>query len=304
METENDLIKAVFPVEEKLTYIDGDLITFITDDDDYSESFGLQWNQFLKTQLDSYTQTSISEDRLKRIFGNLGDMKGKLILELGCGSGRFTEVLLKFGARVVSVDMSSAVYANKKNFPVNDSHIIVRADMNNLPFKRNVFDIIVCLGVLQHTPDTFKSIDNSVLFLREGGIYSFDHYKHTLSVYTKSTFIFRFFLSFYNSETKYKRVRQLFKRLYPLHVAVKRYPVFQKLLSRFSPVHAYFIAYPQLKRRHQLLWSWLDTHDSLTDPFKRHLSLKKVRKHLNSRNYKTEYLAQAGNGIECRFKKP
>tara|TARA_R110000796_G_scaffold118864_1_gene232727 strand:- start:88955 stop:89380 length:426 start_codon:yes stop_codon:yes gene_type:complete len=129
-----------------IDYIDGDIPSYAKDFLDYSESFGLQWNKFTKTQLDSYTNTQISEKRLKRLIGdNIDKIKDKLVLEIGCGSGRFTEVLLKYGDTVVSVDMSTAVIANKKNFPITEKHIIIQADMNSLPFRMRYLTMLYVL---------------------------------------------------------------------------------------------------------------------------------------------------------------
>ena len=85
----------------------------------YTDTFGLQWNSFTKIQLDSNSGFSLTEQRLKRCLGDslFLNIEGKKILEAGCGAGRFTEILLENNARVVSVDMSSAVDANQENFP-------------------------------------------------------------------------------------------------------------------------------------------------------------------------------------------
>lgn len=293
----NEILKKSLNFE----YIDGDIPSFSRLYVDYSESFGLQWNKFIKTQLDSYTNTQISETRLRRMLGDLERIKGKLILEIGCGSGRFTEILLKYGAVVVSVDMSDAVIANKKNFPISDDHHIVQADMNLLPFRDEVFDFVVCVGVLQHTPDTFNSINNSQRVLKKGGTYIFDHYTHTLSYFTKSTFLFRKIISFFNTEIKYSIIEKIFNFFYPMHYAIRKYYVLQMILSRISPIHVYFKAYPELSDQFQKEWSLLDTHDSLADPYKRHLSKRKIFKFLNNSGFKVEYIAYAGNGVESRF---
>ena len=56
--------------------------------DNYAASFGLQWKTFRKTQLDSYTDTNISRDRLTRCLGgSLDIVKNKDVLECGCGAG-------------------------------------------------------------------------------------------------------------------------------------------------------------------------------------------------------------------------
>jgi protein-L-isoaspartate O-methyltransferase len=64
----------------------------------YASAFGLQWNRFQRTRLDSYTGTTISRDRLTgALGGSLDVVRDKSVLEAGCGAGRFTEVLLFAG---------------------------------------------------------------------------------------------------------------------------------------------------------------------------------------------------------------
>ena len=78
----------------------------------YADNFGMQWNRFSKTQLDSYSGHPISA---KRFWGATQwrpeDLEGKLVLDVGCGAGRFAEVALLAGARVVALDYSTAVDA-------------------------------------------------------------------------------------------------------------------------------------------------------------------------------------------------
>ena len=84
---------------------------FVTSDN-YSESFGFQWNIHQKTQLDSYTSTNISLDRVKSAAGwqSLPDLTNEVILEAGSGSGRFTEILSKTNANLITFDYSSVNY--------------------------------------------------------------------------------------------------------------------------------------------------------------------------------------------------
>ena len=52
--------------------------------ENFTTSFGLQWNQFQKTQLDSYTNTTMSEDRLRAALPMaLESIKGLKIIEAG-----------------------------------------------------------------------------------------------------------------------------------------------------------------------------------------------------------------------------
>src|SRR2546425_1017558 len=93
-----------------------DIPRMISRPHNYADAFGLQWNAYRKTQLDSYTRTTISLDRARRCLGEecwkaLHRRPRPDVLEVGCGAGRFTEVLISTGAIVTSVDFSSAVEA-------------------------------------------------------------------------------------------------------------------------------------------------------------------------------------------------
>ena len=102
----------------------------------YSCAFGAQWKKYRLTQLDSYTGTTISRDRVRRCIGEQlwAQLEGKQVLECGCGAGRFTETLLAKRASVTSIDLSDAVDANQENFPQCETHRIAQADVLQLPF--------------------------------------------------------------------------------------------------------------------------------------------------------------------------
>src|SRR5437870_781388 len=60
--------------------------------DNYALSFGLQWNRFPRTELDSSTGKPYSRERLERcLAAPLETLSDKTVLECGAGAGRFTE---------------------------------------------------------------------------------------------------------------------------------------------------------------------------------------------------------------------
>ncbi|MDD3610723.1 MAG: hypothetical protein PHI49_13360, partial [Halothiobacillaceae bacterium] len=87
----------------------------------YADNFGMQWNRFRYTQLDSHSGIPVSAERFWKATGWLpGDLEGNWVLDAGCGAGRFAEVALNAGAKVVALDCSSAVdacYANLSPHP-------------------------------------------------------------------------------------------------------------------------------------------------------------------------------------------
>src|SRR5262245_19228883 len=137
----------------------------------YSAAFGRQWKAFRRTQLDSFSGQPISRERLERVLGgSLDVVKIRTVLEAGCGAGRFTEQLLRAGARVFACDMSSAVEANHENCGGNDNYFVCQADLLQLPVRQGSFDVVVCLGVIQHTPDPELTIAQLATYVRPGGL--------------------------------------------------------------------------------------------------------------------------------------
>ncbi len=136
----------------------------------YADNFGMQWNHFAKTQLDSHSGHSISADRFwKATDWSPTEMKNQWVLDVGCGSGRFAEIALSTGAKVVGLDYSSAVdacYANLKHHP--NLHV-VQGDIYALPFAPESFQFVYSLGVRQHTPDVAKAFAALPPMVRRGG---------------------------------------------------------------------------------------------------------------------------------------
>lgn len=138
--------------------------------ENYADDFGAQWNRFARTQLDSHTGLLITRDRLNRcLAGQLDQLAGKLVLETGPGAGRFTEVLLAAGAEVHSFDYSSAVTANAANNGASSRLTLAQGDMRQPPYAAEAYDVVICLGVIQHTPSPKQSIAALWKMVKPGG---------------------------------------------------------------------------------------------------------------------------------------
>lgn len=156
-------------------------IPHICDESNYTESFGLQWNLFADTQIDREAAgIRQSEDRLfAETLWPRGGLEGKDVLEVGSGAGRFSRVLLeKTKANLWSVDYSSAVEANRANNGAiaPERFHLFRASIYELPFPDDSFDKVLCIGVLQHTPDFEASVRALVAKAKPGGEIVVDFY--------------------------------------------------------------------------------------------------------------------------------
>lgn len=149
--------------------------------ENYTSSFGLQWNLFEKTQIDREgVGGDVSAERLFKETGwEPSGLDGLDILEVGSGAGRFSRVLLEHSrAKLYSIDYSTAVEANWRNNGEfgRDRFFLAQASIYEMPFPDGRFDKVLCLGVLQHTPDFDKSIDALVAKAKPGAEIVVDFY--------------------------------------------------------------------------------------------------------------------------------
>jgi 2-polyprenyl-3-methyl-5-hydroxy-6-metoxy-1,4-benzoquinol methylase len=255
-----------------------DGIPSFVEEESYSDPFGLQWQTWAKTQLDSHTGLTITQDRLHRMFGPLSASIGEArILEAGCGAGRFTEILLRKGADVTSFDLSSAVHVNLANNLGNKNLNVFRASITEIPIDPESFDIVFCPGVIQHTPNPNDSINSLWEQVKPGGWLVFDQYRHNLSTWLRTAWIFRIVLKRVSPTIGIKATNRLVAMLLPLHKKVANRKLLEILLFRISPITAHYSAYPTMTSEDQLAWAELNTHDNLTDYYKHLTTLSKLK---------------------------
>ena len=288
-----------------------DIPRILESENNYADAFGEQWKHFRTTQLDSHSKISISRDRLHRCLGKdlvelLEHGDRMQVLEAGCGAGRFTEILLRFpAASVTSTDLSSAVEPNQENFAQSDRHRVIQCDINAFPFAPEQYDLVVCLGVIQHTKNPEQTIASLYEQVKPGGSLVIDHYTHMLSRYTKiSANLLRPILKRLPAKTGLVATEKITNAFFPLHRAAKHSRLAQVLLSRISPLATYYHTIPELNDRQQYEWALLDTHDGLTDYYKRLRTGRQLRRTLIKLGAEGIHVAKGGNGIEIRCRRP
>jgi len=287
-----------------------------TASESYAAGFGLQWTAHPRTQLDSATGTRISRDRLSRCLGGLDAVAGRSVLEVGCGAGRFTEVLLDAGARVVACDLSRAVEANHANFRGRAGYFVCQADLMRLPVAPESFDVVVALGVLQHVPRPEAAIAALVAALRPGGRIALDHYAvppgagraWRIAAALSPRGLLRHVLLRLPPRPAQAAAAGLTRGLLPIHRALwRRGPVVdrvRRLFRHVSPVVDHYDRLPELSREQLAEWAVLDTHDALTDRYKHLRTADEVRAMMATAGLVESEVAYAGNGVEARARKP
>jgi 2-polyprenyl-3-methyl-5-hydroxy-6-metoxy-1,4-benzoquinol methylase len=269
--------------------------------DNYANAFGLQWKSFAKIQLDSYNGSSISKDRLERCLGfTIDKLKDKNILEVGCGAGRFTEHLIKGGAHVHAVDLSEAVEVNHANMNGAENYVVAQANVYELPFPKHSFDVVICLGVIQHTPAPETTIRVLFEMVKPGGKLVIDHYTFDWMYFLKPILFYRAFLKRMKPAKSKKIVEQLVRFFFPLHWKYRNNKLATIFLNRISPCYVYLKTFPQMNYDFHFELSRLDTYDGLTDYYKYLRSADQIKKSLHELGGKNIEVWRGGNGIEAR----
>jgi SAM-dependent methyltransferase len=136
--------------------------------ENYAGSFGFQWQRYARTQLDTEESRQSEIDFGRRTGLTPADLKGKLVLDVGCGMGRFADIATRWGALVVGVDLSAAAEVAARNLAGRE-FVALQADAFALPFAAESFDYIYSIGVLHHTPDCEQAVKNLPQYLKPGG---------------------------------------------------------------------------------------------------------------------------------------
>jgi SAM-dependent methyltransferase len=282
----------------------------------YAAGFGLQWTAHPRTQLDSATGTRISRDRLARCLGGLEKVAGRSVLEVGCGAGRFTEVLLDAGARVFACDLSRAVEANHASFRGRAGYFVCQADLMALPVAPAAFDVVLALGVLQHTPRPEAAARALASALRPGGLLALDHYARpagaglawSIAAALSPRALLRQVVVRLPPRTAEAVAAGVTRVLLPLHRRLwRRGPIVDRarwLFRRVSPVVDHYDRLPELSPEQLAEWSVLDTHDALTDRYKHVRTADEVRAFLSDAGLVEIEAGYGGNGVEARGRKP
>jgi SAM-dependent methyltransferase len=278
----------------------------------YAAGFGLEWTIHSQTQLDSRTGRTVSRTRLERCLGMpVSETRGLRVLEIGCGAGRFTELLVEAGAIVHAVDLSRAIEVNRANIGAVDNYIAAQADVRRLPFAPESFDLVIGLGVFQHTPSPEESIEAAWRTVRPGGMLVLDHYTWTLSRLTKLDSLLRPVIKRLPPLAAKRLTDGIVVRFFPLHWRVRNsqlriggVPVLQMLLSRVSPMSWNYAVSPHMPRAYHYESSRLDTFDHLADRYKRLRTPRQIRNLLVRLGASDITVMRGGNGVEARCRKP
>jgi ubiquinone/menaquinone biosynthesis C-methylase UbiE len=93
------------------------------------------------------------------------------VLELGCGTGNFTEAIVDNAEQIIATDLSDEMIFEARRLRGNLSKITFKvADATDLPYENNSFDTILMTNLIHLVDNPVKVIEESYRVLKAGGI--------------------------------------------------------------------------------------------------------------------------------------
>jgi 2-polyprenyl-3-methyl-5-hydroxy-6-metoxy-1,4-benzoquinol methylase len=266
--------------------------------DEYAHNFALEWTIHHNTQLDTESLTQ-SRDRLIAETGfSESELAGKLVLDAGCGAGRFALVAARAGARVIAVDLSEAVQICRRNCLTTGVVDVVQADLRNLPFRPGTFDFVYCIGVLQHTPEPMQTLSALARLVSRHGRLGLWAYERTIVALLHPKYLLRPLLGRLDPPMLYTFVRWYVPKLLPLARLLARFGAPRGVIERLIPV-AFRDDITGISNERATDWSILDTYDWFSPQYDRPLTWKAVRRLLAAEFSEVRRTTSVGLGVHA-----
>ena len=160
-------------------------------------SFGNEWEAF--SEFDDEEINFIAKDYFDIVRDE--DIENKIVLDAGCGSGRWTKYIVNKAKHVELVDPSEAIFVAAKLLKKFSNVSINHASIDQLPFKDEYFDFIMSLGVIHHIPNMELALTHLTSKLKKDGkilLYIYYNLENRSLIYKTIFFLssfFRFFIS-------------------------------------------------------------------------------------------------------------
>lgn len=185
----------LFPVKEFCQTYGLDEADFLKkwDDDDANivdiqthtqNNFGHEWEYYSKLGWNEEVGVDASHrDESQKWFHEKSllskdDVSGKLVLDAGCGNGRFTRAAISAGANVISMDLTKAADVAYTNLcEMGMTAQVIQGDILHAPFKKDLFEIVFTIGVVQHTGEPLRAVSILGSLVKPNGLLSVRTYQ-------------------------------------------------------------------------------------------------------------------------------
>jgi SAM-dependent methyltransferase len=148
-------------------------------------NFGFEWIEYSRFGWDDPRYNLDYEHGVfrQKSFLRAGELAGKVVLDAGCGNGRYTYWAAQEARYVFGLDLGDGVESASANTAALESVQIVQGDIFNVPFAPATFDAVFSIGVLMHTGDARKATFALAAKVKPGGTLSVHLYGRGNRIY-------------------------------------------------------------------------------------------------------------------------
>ncbi|MDH5689847.1 MAG: class I SAM-dependent methyltransferase [Candidatus Bathyarchaeota archaeon] len=118
-----------------------------------------------------WTEEQLDPRKLSKsglILKKLSPQRGEILLDLGCGNGRYSKIFSLRGVSVAGLDISKLALDLAKKQHVHCNLVLGTAE--KLPFKDGVFDKVFAMDVLEHVQNDFECLNGIIRIIKNGGV--------------------------------------------------------------------------------------------------------------------------------------
>jgi uncharacterized protein YbaR (Trm112 family)/SAM-dependent methyltransferase len=108
-----------------------------------------------------------TDSDLEKIDGS--QLSGKIVLDIGCGMGKYLAVVSDYAKTVIGLDLSDALLRARSLVKDRSNVHLVQGNILAPPLKRGFAEFAYSVGVLHHTPDTHAAFLRSASLVKPGG---------------------------------------------------------------------------------------------------------------------------------------
>ena len=132
------------------------------------KDFGKEWEKFAV-----HNEANVKE--LRKEYFDIVDRnmvnKNTYMIDIGCGSGRWTDYFTDKAGFIEAIDPSEAVLVADKMLGKKENVRITKASVDTIPWNDETFDFGMSVGVLHHIPNTRRALIDCVKKIKKGGYF-------------------------------------------------------------------------------------------------------------------------------------